>query len=162
MLNSNWARWIKASAAVYFKTTTDTLGLPLLTEGVDTREHAKLHYNHAELRVNGPFVITPSHNYYILNVDVNVLLTELMDASSDNAYNIDTWCGALQAVMDGPINIFRYGSEEGDDQVFIGCLIPRQGKYDANRVLHFGQISRVDSVRQSVVDGRFKMEIFSE
>jgi len=162
MLNPNWARWIMASVAVYFKSVTDTLKLPLLTEGVDDREPEKLHYNHAELRVNGPFIIEPSHNYYILNVDINVLLTELMGAAKDNAYDIVTWCGVIQAAMAGPIDVFRYGSEEGDDQEWIGCLVPRQGRYDSNRTLHFGQISRVDRVRQSEVDGRFKMELFSE
>jgi len=162
MLNPNWPRWIMASVAVYFKPVTDGIRLPLLTEGIDGREHEKMHYNHAELRVNGPFIVEPSRNYYILNVDINVFLTELMNDHKDNAYDLMTWCGVIQAAMDGPIDVFRYGSEEGDDQEWIGCLIPRHGRYDANRVLHFGQVSRVDRVRQSQVDGRFKMELDSE
>lgn len=162
MLNPNWPRWIMASVADYFDTVITGIPLPLLTEGVDEREPEKMHYNHAELRVSGPFIMEPSHNYYILNVDINVLLTEIMGMSHDNAYDIATWCGIIQAAMDGPINIYRYGKEEGDDQQWIGCLVPRRGRYDSNKVLHFGQINRVDRVRQSVVDGRFKMELFSE
>lgn len=161
MLNPNWPRWIMASVADYFKQTTDGIPLPLLTEGVDDREPEKLHYNHAELRVTGPFITEPSHNYYILNVDINILFTELMGDHKDNAYDIATWCGIIQAAMDGPIDVFRYGSEEGDDQVGIGCLVTRSGRYDANKVHHFGQVSRVDRIRQSMVDGRFKMELFS-
>jgi hypothetical protein len=149
-----------SSVADYFKTVTDILTLPLLTEGVDEREPEKIHYNHAELRINGPFITEPSHNYYILNVDINILLTEIMGAKQ--AYDITTWCGVIQTAMEGPINVFRYGSEEGDDQAWIGCLIPRQGRNNSNRVIHFGQISRVDRVRQSEVDGRLKMELFSE
>jgi hypothetical protein len=160
MLNPNWSRWIMSSVADYFKSVTDILILPLLTEGVDEREPEKIHYNHAELRINGPFIIEPSHNYYILNVDINILLTEIM--GTKQAYDITTWCGAIQTAMEGPINVFRYGSEEGDDQAWIGCLVPRQGRNDSNRVIHFGQISRVDRVRQSEVDGRLKMELFSE
>jgi hypothetical protein len=157
MINSNWPRWISASVADYFKVVTDTLHLPLLTEGVDDRAHKTMHYNHAELRVNGPFIQEPSHNYYILNVDINVLLTELM--GDVNAYNMTTWCGAIQNAMDGPINVYRYGSETGDDQAWIGCLIPRRGGGNSNRVLHFGQLNRVDRILQSEVDGRFKMEL---
>jgi hypothetical protein len=148
-----------ASVAVYFKTFTDGIGLPLLTDGVDEREHETMHYNHAELRVTGPFITEPSRHYYILNVDINVLFTEIMGASKTNAYDIATWCGVIQNAMDGPIDVFRYGSEEGDDQEWIGCLVTRTGRYDANKVHHFGQVCRVDRVRQSEVDGRFKMEI---
>jgi hypothetical protein len=161
MINPNWSRWIFASVAVYFNAVIATnLKLPLLTEGVDDRESKKMHYNHAELRVNGPFIIEPSRNYYILSVDINVLFTELMDDHKDNAYDLFTWCGAVQTAMDGPINIYRYGSEEGDDSGWVGCLVTRRGRYDSNRVLHFGQISRVDRIRQSEVDGRFKMELY--
>jgi len=162
MLNPNWPRWIAASISVYFKTVLDAVNLPMLVDGIDEREPEKMHYNHAELRVNGPFITEPSHNYYILNVDINVLFTELMSDSKDNAYDIATWCGIVQTVMGSTIDIFRYGNEEGDDQEWVGCLVPRTGRYDSNRVLHFGQISRVDRVRQSEVDGRFKMELFSE
>ena len=147
-----------ASVAVYFKAVTDGIPLPLLTEGVDERESETMHYNHAELRVTGPFITEPSHNYYILHVDINVLFTELMGASKTNAYEIISWCGIIQSAMDGPIDVFRYGSEEGDDQEWIGCLVPRRGRFDANKVMHFGQISRTDRIRQSEVDGRFKME----
>lgn len=159
MINPNWSRWIKASVAAYFKTATDLLKLPLLTEGVDEREHELIHYNHAELRVNGPFITEPSHNFYILKVDINVLLTEIMGDDRYNAYNIDTWCGAIQTAMDGPINIYKHGNEIGDDHTWIGCLVTRTGRFDSNRVLHFGQINRVDRVKQSEVDGRFKVEL---
>lgn len=158
-MNENWVRWLTASIAVYFKTVTDTLNLPLLCDGLDEREHANIHHNHAELRIGGPFLNELSKNYWRVHVDINILLTYLMAANEDSVYDLQTWAGVIQEAFDGPINIYKYGSESGDDESYVGCLRPRKGKNEENRVLTFGQISKVDRLRQSMIDGRFIMEI---
>lgn len=158
-MNQNWARWIIASIAVYFKTVIDTLSIPLLCDGLDEREHANMHHSHAELRISGPFVKELSKDYWRIHIDINILLTYLMKSTEDNVYDLQTWCGVIQESMDGPINIYKYGGEAGDDASYIGCLRSRMGKFEANRVFHFGQISKVDRVRQSMIDGRYMMEL---
>jgi hypothetical protein len=82
--------------------------------------------------------------------------------TGENAYDLQTWCGAFQEAMDGPINVFKYGSEVSDDSSYVFCLRPRKGKFETNRVLHFGQINRVERIRQSMVDGRFEVYVASE
>ncbi len=157
MMNPAWTRWINASVAVYMKTVTDTLKIPLLFDGIDEREPEKMHYNHAELRIGGPFVKELSKNYWYLQVDINILLTYLMQPTEDNVYDLQTWCGVIQEAMDGPIYVYKYGGEPGDDEAYVGCLRPRTGRYETNRVLSFGQISRVDRVRQAMIDARYEM-----
>jgi len=157
MINPAWTRWINSSIAVYVKTVTDGLKLPLLFDGVDEREPEKMHYDHAELRVGGPFARELSKNYWQLNVDINILLTYLMRSEEDNVYDLQTWCGEFQEALNEPIYVYKYGGKPEDDQSYVGCLRPRTGRYEASRVLNFGQVSRVDRVRQSMIDTRHVM-----
>jgi hypothetical protein len=158
-MNPNWTRWILASIAVYFKTALDTINLPLLCDGIDERELEKMHYNHAELRVSGPFIKELSKDYWEIRVDINILLIYFMQSDENNIYDLQSWCGIIQSAMNGPINIYKYGGEVGDGGTRIGCLRILQGRNEANRVMHFGQVSRVDRIRESMIDGRFIMEL---
>jgi hypothetical protein len=156
-MNENLARWVFASVANYFSTVVTGIDLPLLVEGVDEREPEEMQEDHAELRVNGPFVRELSKNYWRIWVDINILLTNMMSMSQKNAYNIAQWGGTLQEVMLEPIPIYKYGSDPGDDDSLIGCLTLRRSRGDSVRLIHFGQISREDRIRQAVVDGRYEM-----
>jgi hypothetical protein len=59
--------------------------------------------------------------------------------------------------MDGVIKVYKYGDSVGDDSSYLGCLIPRSGKNDTIRVIHFGKVDPTDKIRQSVVDARYEM-----
>jgi len=157
-MNESLVRWITASIAIYFKTVLDTINLPLLCDGLDEREHASIHHNHAELRIGGPFLNELSRDYWQIKIDINVLLTCMMQAN-ESVYDLQTWAGVIQEAMSQNINIYKYGGESGDDESYIGCLRPRKGKNEAIRVLTFGQISKTDRVRQAMVDSRFVMEL---
>ncbi len=152
-MNKNWPRWIMASIAKHFSDSCAAIPLPLLVDGIDEREEEKLHFDHAELRITGPYISELSHNYYRLLVDVNILITELMDQV--DAYKLQTWCGAIALSMEGPINIYKYGSETGDDSSWVFCLQLVRNKIDPIRVLHFGQLGRTERIRQSMVDSHF-------
>ncbi len=152
-LNENWPRWIMASIAKYFSDSCVAIPLPLLVDGIDERTDEELHYDHAELRITGPYGTELSNNYWRLRVDINVLLTEMMGQT--NAYKLQTWCGKIAAAMDGPINVYKYGGESGDDNSWVFCLTPLNERIDPNRVLHFGQLGKTERIRQSMVDGHF-------
>jgi len=77
--------------------------------------------------------------------------------SQENAYDIVQWGGILQEAMLEPIPIYKYGSNPGDDESLIGCLTLRKSRGDSIRLIHFGQISREDRIRQAAVDGRYEM-----
>jgi hypothetical protein len=64
--------------------------------------------------------------------------------------------------MDQAIQIYKYGSAVGDDSSHLGCLVPRSGKNDVIRVMHFGKVDPTDKVKQSVVDARYEMFLSAE
>jgi|WetSurMetagenome_2_1015567.scaffolds.fasta_scaffold24663_3 hypothetical protein len=152
-MNKDWPRWIMASVAKYFSTTCGTIPLPLLVDGIDERISEDVHYDHAELRINGPLITELSKNYFKILVDVNVLITELM--TSNSAYDLQTWCGVIAKAMDGPINIYKYGNEDGDNSSWVMCLVPCRDNVPPNRVMNFGQLGRSDRIRESMIDGHF-------
>lgn len=167
MINENWTRWIHASVAVYFKNIADALnsgaGLKLIVEGIDEREPEKMDVDHAELRINGPMVFQLSHNYFRLDVDTNVLLTDLMGGTHEDPYDLQRWTGAFQQAAWETIPVYRYGPDTVgvDDGSRLGCLIPR-GRKEAARAYQFGQVSINDRVRQAAVDTRHSIELTVE
>jgi len=156
--NPHWPRWIFASAADYFKQAADGIELPILIEGIDEREAETIRANdHVEFRLNGPAVTELSRSYFRLDVDVNLLLTSMMGGQTRNAYDIVRQAGVFLQAAAGPIPVFRWGEGLEDDQSSLGCLTLRSGLQDAVRVIHFGQISRDDRIRQSAVDARYHL-----
>ena len=159
-IDPNWAKWINASLAVYFKAVADALTppLPLLVEGIDERESEKMEVDRAELRVNGPFTRQPSKGYFILDVDTNILLTDLMQGESENTYNLSTWAGYFQQAAEKSIPVYRYGPDTSgvDDRSWVGCLSVRTRKMGPD-LYNFGQVSTNDRVRQAAVDTKHRM-----
>jgi hypothetical protein len=132
-------------------------GLPAMVEGLDDRTDEFMQAtDRAEIRINGPFVREPSHHYFHLYVDVNVLLTSRYDETK-NRYAILKFAGLFQEAMDTPINVYRYGSEPGDDQTFVGCLTPRRGVHEMVEAFQFGQVDPTDALKQTAVDARYVM-----
>jgi hypothetical protein len=157
MMNANLARWTAASINVYFKAVADTISLTYFVEGVDERDDSTMLEEHAELRLSGPFIREISNGYWRVHVDVNIMLTDQMKMSTEGAYDIHDWGGAFLAAMTEPIPVYRLGTGGQDDQTLVGCLTQREGFSEPARLIHFGQVSRVDRIRQAVVDGRFEM-----
>ena len=155
-MDENLARWIFASVAKHFESTALGLSLPYFVEGVDERTDEDMRADHAELRLTGPWVKEISHNYWTVDVHINILFTKLMELSGADAYDIVRWCGTFQNVMLSPIPIYQYGDSP---LVTIGCLKPSDRSADAVRVYHFGQISKDVRIRQSEVDALYVMEL---
>lgn len=158
--NPNWARWVFASVAVYLKQVAEDANVPVIVEGLDDRADAfQRATDRVEIRINGPFTREPSKGYFLLQVDVNVLLTSRYD-DEKNLYTPIKYLGLFHEAMDSVIPVFKFGLEPGDDEdEQIGCLSPRVGRNESVRVLHFGQIDKTDRVKQSAVDARYFMEL---
>jgi hypothetical protein len=156
-MNANLARWTAASIAVYFKATADAIPLTFFVEGVDERTSDSMLEEHAELRINGPYIREVSSGYWRVHLDINIMLTDQMKMSDENGYDIHTWGGEFLSAMVEPIPVFRFGGGVEDDDSLIGCLTQRTGFSEPARLIHFGQVSREDRIRQAVVDGRFEM-----
>ena len=158
-MDANLARWIMSSVAVYFKTVADGLSLTYFVEGVDEREPSTMNTEHVEVRVNGPYIREVSRGYWRVHIDINILLMDYMDMSTENAYDLNQWGGEFLTAMVEPIPIYRLGTGVNDDDTLVGCLTQRTGLSEPARLIHFGQISKEDRIREAAVDGRFEMYV---
>jgi hypothetical protein len=158
--NPNWARWIFASVATDLKAVAAQCSLPAMVESLDERTTQFMEAtDRVEIRITGPFTREMSRHFFQLKVDVNVLLSSRFDAPK-NRYEFVRFAGLFHEAMDGAIAVYRYGDNPGDDDTLLGCLSPLSGPNDAVRVFHFGQVTTTDGLRQSMVDGRYVMEIY--
>ena len=156
--NPNWSRWIFSSLADYLKRIATDNKIPVLVEGVDDRTDAILKKpEHVEIAITGPFSRNPTRGYYILRVGVRVLIHSQM--SKDSRYGPQRIAGLYQEALDGYISIYRKGNDISDDKTLLGCLSLLKGSNDAIRVLHFGQASATEKLRQSMVDCWYEMEL---
>lgn len=159
-VNQNWARWIFASLAKYLKEVATEHEVPALVEGVDDRTDAVMDASsHVEIGITGPFSREASRGYYILRVGVRVLIQSRMDKPPANRYTPQQIAGYYHEALDAVIAVYRYGNGPDDDQTLLGCLSPLNGKNDAVKVHHFGQMTPTDRLRQSMVDCWYEMEL---
>lgn len=157
--NPNWARWVFASIATYLREVADTEALPVLIEGLDERTSEFMEAtDRCEVRITGPFTREVSHNYFHVEVLVNVLFVSRYDEQK-NQYAALQKAGVFHEAMDGPIAVYRYGTGPDDDQSTLGCLLPASGRHDAIRVMNFGQVDPTDRLKQGMVDAKYQMEL---
>lgn len=155
--NQNWARWIFSSISFTLKTVATDNSIPAIVEGVDDETDTFTDAtDRVEIRISGPYTKELPSEYHVY-VDVNVILTSRFDGSTKNRHAILINAGLFHEAMDQIIRVYKYGNEVGDDDSFIGCLIPRSGKNDTVRVIHFGKVDSTDKVKQSAVDARYEM-----
>jgi hypothetical protein len=159
--NPNWARWIFASIAKHLDAVAVANSIPVVVEGVDDETDAFTEAtDRVEIRISGPFTTQMSSEYRI-RMDVNVILTSRFDGQAKNRHAILTNAGLFHEAMDQAILIYKFGNGVDDDGSYLGCLVPRSGKNDTVRVLHFGKVDPTDKVKQSAVDARYEMFLTS-
>lgn len=160
--NPNWARWIFSSLATYLKEVAKVHDIPVIVEGLDERTATYMDAtDRVEIRITGPFTREVSHNYYVVLVEANVLISSRFDGpDKKNRYTFADIAGVFHEAMDAAISVYRFGTGDQDDQSLIGCLSPQHGKRDALRVFHFGQVNSTDGIRQSMIDAKYVMELF--
>lgn len=153
----NWTRWIFASITEHFSSNVMvTNSIPFITEGIHERDDKfMIEPDRAEIRINGPFVTELSSNCWRIWVDINILVTSNFGGEQKDAYTLERNVGFIHEFADTSIPIKKFGSDMGDDGSLLGCLRPRTGKNDSIRVIHFGQISKIDRIKQSQIDGRY-------
>lgn len=156
--NPNWPRWILTSAAKSCRALAQSLPLKLHIEGIDMRDADLMNQDRAEFRMNGPWVRERSHNFYELQVGINILITFTMTGNK-NMFAPDMWAGEFQSLLSEQIKVVRYGNGPEDDNLLLGCLVPRSNKGDSVKVWHFGQIGRTEEIRQIAVDAMFYMDL---
>lgn len=157
--NPDWTRWIFASITEHFSSNVMTPNsITFITEGIHERDNDFMSEpDRAEIRINGPFGRELSAGYWRLWVDINILVTSYFDGATKDVYTLERNLGLIHEFTDTSIPIHRFGNGAGDDGTLLGCLSPRHAINDSIRIIHFGQINKVDRIKQSQIDARYVM-----
>lgn len=153
MINANWSRWVRASCRKHFEDRRQSVHL--FFEG-DDRDTAELK-EHAEFRINGPDIRHPSHNYFELDVAINILVKANMN--SQNSDNDIVICGIIQAAFTEQIRVLKLGTGPDDDQSLLGCLLLRHDKEGEVTLNHFGQIDEDSRITQATIQAGYRMAL---
>ncbi len=149
--NPNWVRWVMASIFKYFD---DAKG-PYFLHIEGTERATKDLDKWAELRVNGPHIFERSKKDWELSCEINVLVSA--QANSPNCYDYPTLSGWFAALFASTIHIYKFGSEVGDDQSYVGCLQIQSNGNEKIQVSHFGVIEPGSNLQQGSVDAHYNM-----
>ncbi len=148
-MNSNWPRWIYASASKVFKTTADAYPVHFFLEG--TKRDTDTKSNFIEFRMQGPRVTEVSNNFYRLDLEINILYSVAISGDFHLPYRI---VGKISETM-GDICIYKWG----DDDTFLSVLtLKRQPVI----VSHFGQARADTEIVQGTVEGSYVMHLTGE
>ena len=158
-MDSNLPRWIFSSMAKHFSTVADGLLLNYHVTGVDEPEPGDFQADSAVFRMDGPVAYQSAGGQEWYKVEIMILLTDIVQLTNDNAYDIYRWAGAFQSTMlNDALQVFKYGNGAEDDQSLIGCLAPDPDLKNNVRVFSYGQVDKDLRVLQVSVNGRFILE----
>jgi len=145
VVKRHWPRWIFASATKHFD---DNINLPFFIEGTyrTTDEEQK----HVEFRLDGPDVVELSHNYFRIDLVINILWSFNQD--DEDFHETERIKGEIIRAMND-FCIYRYGSGAFDDNSLLGILELTNGV----RVNNFGQVRQDARLMQGTVEGTYRM-----
>ena len=149
-------RWMFASVTKHFSDVAATMPeLKYYVEGIDEPEIADFQSDSMLFKMDGPIAHQGSGIEWY-NVEIMVLLTDIIELTNDNAYDIYRWAGIVQgSMLNDSIQILRKGTGVEDDQSLIGCLEPDTSVRNNVRVVSYGQIDKDLRIKQISINGRF-------
>ena len=153
--NENWDRWIFATMSKDFNTVF-AADFEIFIEGT----HRGLPENTEllEFRLNGPQRRQPSLGYFILLVQINILVRSYMD--DDDFHKIRRNVGKVTNWLADNHCIFRYGDGVVDDDTLLGELhLQNRAKSDPVQVNHFGQIDPKYRIEEATVEAEFEIHL---
>ena len=155
-MNKNLPRWVFSSLCEHFQGVADSIPLRLFIEGVDEEESLNFQEDSALFRMDGPISFDASSHEEWYKVEIQILLTDLIALTNDNAYEIYEWAGEFQSdMMNSDIPIYRYGMGAEDDQSLIGCLHPDHSVKNNIRMASYGMVDKDWRIKQVSVNGKF-------
>ncbi len=148
-MNSNWTRWIVSSVVKHFDGLKQEIHLH-----IEGRERINPEPTQRfELRIDGPYAKELSRAYWQLDIEVNVLITQVRNSS--DAYSMDRLKGIVQAAFTNTIAVKEYG----DGSAALGCLSLRSDGREGIITSEFGLIDASQGLRQATVEGHYRMEL---
>lgn len=155
--NISWVKWIHSSVIKYVTDTLTTAGVPFHVEG-GVRKTGKLD-DFVEVRIDGPHSNEPSSGFYILRLEVNLLVQTNLEVDK-NLYKHAERLGLCVNTLDAVIPVYKYGSDAADDGTQIGCLtIVDEKPRDYVKVNDFGQLETNVRLRMASVEAHYEIEL---
>ncbi len=155
-MNVNLPRWCFSSMAEHFRVVAATVPIDYFVEGVDEETALDFQRDSSLFRMDGPIAFQGSSGVEWYRLEIQILLTDLVATTNDNAYDVYSWAGVFQGEMlNSPLPIYRYGSGVEDDQTLIGCLEPDNKAKSNIRVASYGMVDKDYRVKQVSVNGKF-------
>lgn len=151
----DWFRWVHASINKHF--TINRGPLPLYLEGDERTKQDNAEFY--ELRIDGPFILQPQKDYYILDVEINVLVQSHMDTK--RLYTIQEGVGQIVKAFTNAICVYKLGDYLFDDQTYVGALKLKTDIKERVDINYFGIIKEDTRLTQATVEGHYQMEIFN-
>jgi len=142
-MNQNWNRWIFASASKVFKAVADAFPVHFFVAGTKRDTDSKSDY--IVFRMQGPNFTEVSHNYFRVDVTINILYAVTIASDFHLPYKI---AGMLAETMD-EFCVYKYG----DDDSLLGTLRLSRPV----NVNHLGQTDEDTNVVQGMVVGTYVM-----
>lgn len=152
-LNFAWIGWIHASINKHFEDRRNMFSLYL--EGDERVENDQEDF--AELRIDGPFIITPHKDLHYLNIEVNVLLQSVMDPK--DLYKIQRLIGIFLAAFTNKIDVFKFGDGPLDDSTLLGCFKRQRDLKETIDVNYFGLIRQDTRIIQATIEAHYRLEL---
>jgi hypothetical protein len=146
---NNWTRWIYASASKVFAAAAAAYPIHFYLEGTKRDTDKKI--NFIEFRINGPRLTEISHNYYRLDLDINILYSVAIGSDFHLPYKIT---GMILNTMK---DICIYKWNDGD--ALLGVLTLKRQPI---MVSHFGQARADTEILQGTVEGNYVIYLSGE
>lgn len=125
--NPNWGRWIYANIVNYFSEISGKIPLPFYLDRYDRDT------DWAELRFGGPHISQPSKSYFLININIDILITCFIN---NDRYRIHRLTGMYESAFQ-PLCLYKYGDGPDDDHSFFGTLLLKD---DPINVTNYGLI----------------------
>jgi hypothetical protein len=163
-LNPDFERYVYASVSKHLVEVAEDNNIPWVVEHIGQRTPDFMQAPiRVEIRVTGPFIFEPSHDFFDVKVMVSVLLTGRM---TERPYDLMGATGLFREAMQQQIPVWNYGGLAGDyedsdpsTQIFFGCLSADKNKNFPLKVFYIGDQNGTDKLRQVVIDQRYQMEL---
>ncbi len=149
----HWPRWITASVVKHYADLPR--GDMEFKYMVEHRTDADVQQvSLMEVRMEGPILNNPSKDYWLVGLEVNILVQTLIDT---NMYKHMTDVGLVADMFDTCINLYKYGTGADDDDSQFGELsLGRGDAGDQINIRRFGQIDEDVPLVFSTLVGDFQ------
>lgn len=166
--NRNWSRWIFASISKHFQDKIDATFnsnpggvVPKLYIEGDERITADLE-QYFELRMDGPSFKELDKDFWIIDIEINILVTAKKNSTDFSTHLIYDLAGMIVSAFKNGIKVYKYGDRDEDDQSFLECLqLHPQNAQDAILVTYLGDLGPDVTVTQAAVEAFYRMHLDS-